>query len=471
MRLARRLFFIGLGLTTLVAVGSYWWQFPGLGGAHGIAPLAVGMAGLRSSRDVGFFDVPTLLWLSSSDAMIHLLCGVAFSSGVLLVLGLAPRVACLTLWVSWLSLVEVGYPFLAFQWDVLLVETAFCAAFFAPPGLRPRLHSEPEPRAAFRWVMVTLACKVTLESGLVKLGSGDPTWRDLTALTYHWWSQPLPTWTSVLIAGAPMQLQRLMCLLMFVLELAFPLLALGPRLMRLTAAVGLMLLQAALFAAGNYSFYNLLAFVLAVPLLDDLALRRLWKSELPAGLAPRPARWPWVVTALYVSLSLGMFLGRGLDSSLLRALRPFDTVNAYGAFAVMTKTRAEIVVEGSNDDETWLAYEFPWKPGDVTRRPPFVAPWQPRLDWQMWFAALGTCGSNPWVLELQQRLLSGTPEVLALFEKNPFPSAPPRFMRTRVFEYRFARWNEKGVWWTRTETGPYCVSVTLGPEGTLQRAF
>jgi hypothetical protein len=467
VRLTRRLFFIGLGLTAMVAVGSYWWQLPGLAGSQGIAPVGPEMESMRSQ--LAFFDEPTLLWLSSSDAMLHLLCAVAFLSSGLLVLGLAPRAACVTLWASWLSLVQVGHPFLAFQWDVLLIEATFCGAFFAPPGLRPRLATEPEPHPAFRWVMLVLACKVTLESGIVKLASGDPSWRDLTALTYHWWSQPLPTWTSVLIAGLPMWVQQLMCLLMFVLELVIPLMALGPRLSRLTSALGLMALQAALFAAGNYSFYNVLTFVLAVPLLDDQLLRRWWKRELPAAPVSRPARWPWLVTWAFVALSVGMFVGRRLDSSVLRVVRRFETVNAYGAFAWMTKTRAEILVEGSADGVTWLAYEFPWKPGDVTRRPGFIAPFQPRLDWQMWFAALGSCEENAWVLDLQQRMLAGTPAVLALFASNPFPSAPPRFMRTRVFEYRFAAWDEAGVWWTRTETGPYCPPVTLGSDGALER--
>jgi hypothetical protein len=159
-----------------------------------------------------------------------------------------------------------------------------------------------------------------------------------------------------------------------------------------------------------------------------------------------------------------------IDSAIFRRIRSVDTINAYGAFAHMTKSRAEIIIEGSNDGETWLPYEFPWKPGDVTRRPTFIAPWQPRLDWQMWFASLGDCANNTWVLAVQERLLRNTPEVLKLFETNPFSSAPPRFMRTRTFEYRFAPWSEKGVWWTRTESGPYCPAVMLSPGGELQRA-
>ncbi len=468
MRLTRRFFFICFGLTALVAVGAYWWQLPGLAGVNGIAPIGADMKGIRSAPGLSFFEVPTLLWISSADWMLHLLCGLACASSLALIFGFAPRIACLVLWATWSSLVQVGHPFLSFQWDVLLIETAFCAAFYAPPGLRPRVGSEPEVSKAFRFLMIVLACKVTLESGIVKVMSGDPSWRDLTALTYHWWSQPLPTWSSVLIAGLPMWMQMLMCALMFVFELLIPLMAFGPRPMRLTSAIGMMVLQAALFAAGNYSFYNVLTFVIAIPLLDDEFLARLGFRQRTPQPSPSREGPRWIVAAVFTLISVAMFMR--VDSAWLRVIRRVDTINAYGAFAHMTKNRAEIIIEGSNDGVTWLPYEFPWKPGDVTRRPTFIAPWQPRLDWQMWFASLSNCANSTWVLELQQKLLTNTPVVLKLFETNPFPNAPPRFMRTRTFEYRFAPWSEKGVWWTRTETGPYCPAVMLGPGGELQRA-
>jgi hypothetical protein len=180
------------------------------------------------------------------------------------------------------------------------------------------------------------------------------------------------------------------------------------------------------------------------------------------------------VAFLVVALGVGMFVRRSFAATVagpvLSALAPFNTVNGYGAFAWMTKTRPEIVIEGTTDGETWRAYEFPYKPGRLDRRPEFVAPWHPRLDWQMWFAALGECSENPWLLTTQWHLLKGTPEVLALFEDNPFAAAPPKVIRTRVFEYRFAPWSEKGTWWTRTETGPYCPPVMLDPSGQLIRA-
>jgi hypothetical protein len=472
MELTRRLFFLGLGLTALVAVGSYWTQLPGLAGSRGIAPIADTMAQVRASPGLTFWDFPTVLWLSSSDAALHGLCAAALLSAALLVLGALPRWASLALWASWLSLVRVGQPFLSFQWDLLLVETAFFAAWYAPGGWS--LSGARDAGPAVRFVMAWLACKVTLGSGVVKLASGDPTWRDLTALTYHWWTQPLPTWTSVWLNQLPLVGQKLLCAAMFVLELAAPLFALGPRLMRLTGAAGLIALQLGLLAAGNYSYYNVLTLLLAVPLLDDAALGRLLgRPALPVERRRSPW-WQWALAALVVVLGLKAFLRSAVTAPLVDAawarVEPFETINGYGAFAVMTKTRPEIILEGSRDGVTWLAYEFPYKPGRLDRRPEFVAPFQPRLDWQMWFAALADCSRSPWLFALQRHLLLGTPEVLRLFAEDPFAGAPPERLRTRVFEYRFALRDGSDVWWTRTETGPFCPPVRLGPDGRLVRA-
>jgi hypothetical protein len=475
VQLTRRLYFALFGLTALVAAGSFWAQLPGLVGPRGIAPAGEYVEALRRAPGVSALDVPTLAWLSSGEWLLHALCGVGVASALALLLGLAPRLASLSLWASWLSLVQVCHPFLDFQWDLLLVETAFFSALYAPGGLRARWDDAVSPAPAF--LMVWLACKVTLESGVVKLASGDPAWRDLTALTWHWWTQPLPTWSSVLLAQLPVVAQQAVCALTLVLELPVPVLALGPRPARRIAALALMALQLGLFAAGNYSFYNLLAFTLAVPLLDDALLRRLlpgWLT-LPHDAPPlKMSRAGRLLVIAVVLLGVGQFFRRSLETTpvgpLLALTARFETVNAYGAFAWMTKSRPEIILEGSEDGVSWRPYELPFKPGALDRRPDFIAPWQPRLDWQWWFAALGTCGDNPWVLNLQRRVLDGAPEVLALFAVNPFPVKPPRLLRTRVFEYRFAPWEARGVWWTRTETGPYCPVVMLGDGGRLIRA-
>lgn len=444
------------GATAFVAVGSYWAQLGGLAGRQGIAPAVERLLGAQAAG-VGFFELPTLLWLSSSDVMLHALCAVASMAAVLLIAGVVPRPALAALWVAWLSLVTVGAPFLSFQWDVLLLEACAVLFVYAPAGLR----STEGPSRAGLWLVAFLSFKVTFASGLVKVLSGDPAWRDLSALTYHWWSQPLPTWSSVWASLLPMGVQKVLCALVFVFELPVPLLALGPPRVRRWAGAGVIALQAGLFVAGNYSYYNVLTAVLALPLLE--------KGEV------KPSRaWQWVMLGLVVMVSVIGFWQRMAEppkvlASLVRLAAPFSTINNYGAFAVMTKERVEIVFEGSDEAQTsWQPYELPHQPGDVTRRPGFVAPWQPRLDWQMWFASLGSCQHNIWVLQLQQRLLQGTPEVLRLFSKAP--TQAPKVMRSVRYRYRFAPWSERGVWWQRERLADeYCPRVMLDSRGELIR--
>jgi len=428
------------GVTALIAVGSFWSQLSGLHGSHGLMPVSDSLTLLERN---GFspLRLPTLFWLSSSDAMLHLVSGLATVSCVLIIADRFTRAALITLWVCWLSLVNVCTPFLNFQWDVMLVEAAFFFIFYAR-------SSSP----VARFLLGFLAAKVTFQSGLVKIMGGDPSWRDLTALTYHWWSQPLPTWTSFITNELPMPVQKLVCGVTFVFELICPLLVLGPFKLRRIAGWGLIALQAGLFAAGNYSYYNLLAAVVALPLL--VSPERETKAK----------RWHWSLAALAVAASVAAF-AHVLPQPLVR----FETINAYGAFANMTKTRPEIIVEGSDDGVTWLAYDFYWKPGRLDVRPKWVAPLQPRLDWQMWFAALGSCGNDEFLFSLQRHLMLGTPEVLALLPTPPFVT-PPKFMRTMTYEYRFAPLSEKTAWWSRTLTGPYCPPLALTPDSKLRRA-
>ncbi len=479
LRVTIRLTLIAFGAIATWATASLWAQLPGLYGPSGIEPIAETMESLRAAH-APVSAVPTLFWLGASPLALHLVLALAVLSSIAITAGLAPRWACLTLFASWLSLVQVGAPFLNFQWDILLLETSLVFAFLAPNGVRPFLsESLPEPGLAVRLAVAVLACKVTLGSGIVKLASGDESWRALTALTFHWWTQPLPTWTSVLGNEWPLGVQKVLCAIMFVLELPVPLLVFGPRRARLAGAIGLATMQLGLIAAGNYSYFNWLTIVLSLPLLDDRALASVVKSFVssPAQPRPRPSAFVWTgwaVAALYAFFSVTAFARRFTVAPPLESVRsllaPFHAINAYGAFAVMTKARPEIIVEGSRDGVSWSAYEFPWKPGRLDRRPDFVAPWQPRLDWQMWFASLGTCDQNPWFLSFQQELLRGTPEVRALLATDPFGSAPPTFLRSTTYEYRFAPLGQAGAWWTRTESGPYCPPLALAPNGQLRRA-
>ncbi len=460
----RWLYFRLFGLSATIATGAYWLQLPGLGLSTGLVPLAGNVEGLEGQAS--FFDVPTLLWLDASDAMLQALGAACVVCSLLVLFDVAVPFALFGLFAAWVSLVNVGHPFLSFQWDIMLCEAALLSI---PYALRPKF----EPQLWQRLTVALVAVKVTFESGIVKLTAGDEAWwPNLTALTYHYWTQPLPSWTSVFLDRLPVGVHQAACLAMFVLELGVPVLAFGTRRARLVAALGMIALQLGLAVAGNYSYFNLLVAALCVPLLDDTFLRRTLPKRV--GFAPKHfAPFGWAAFALLVALGALTFMEQfrlryptPVQQAVDRA-QAFKLASSYGVFRVMTKTRPEIVIEGSDDGVTWKAYGFKWKPGRLDRRPGFVAPWQPRLDWQMWFAAMGHC--EGWVQLLLRRLLLGTPEVLALLDENPFPDRPPRYLRSTLWQYRFAPPGSSD-WWQRTLDGPYCPDVALAPDGRLTRA-
>ena len=307
-----------------------------------------------------------------------------------------------------------------------------------------------------RWLLFRLM----FSSGLVKLLSGDALWHNLTALTVHYETQPLPTWIGWYAHQLPAWFQKFSCGVMFVIELGLPWLIFGTRKLRYVAAGAFAAFMILIALTGNYCFFNLLALALCVTLLDDSVLRRVVPKSLRGVPVPvsggfhRYAKGAMnglfvLVVAVVMLVTVMQLLparrtGHHWPRQILRdyyetyqAIAPFRTVNSYGLFAVMTPSRPEIIVEGSNDGVAWLPYEFKYKPGDLTRRPRFVEPFQPRLDWQMWFAALGNYEQNDWFIAFCAKLLKGAPEVLALLAKNPFPSAPPRYIRAMLYDYRF----------------------------------
>ncbi len=476
-RIARCVFLRLLAVVYLIAFVSLWVQAEGLMGPRGIQSVDSLLEVVRGQVGPrGYWLAPTLSWvLPGGSAGLYLLCGAGTLCSVLLLLGLLPIPCLVLLWVLYLSLTIDAWTFLSFQWDNLLLETGFLAIFLAPRRARCRLAcAEPVPNAA-RWLLVWLLFRLAFSSGYVKLASGDPTWRSLTALQYHYETQPIPTWTAWYAHQTPPWFQALSCAVMFVVELAVPFLFFVPRWPRRIAAAATAGFQAILAATGNFAFFNLLTVALCVPLLDDVAwprpLRRLLgssgkgRARGPAPLAFRVAAGVLLAAVFAASLSqLGGTLGLpkgglGPLAKLDGLLSPLRTVNSYGLFMVMTTRRPEIVVEGSEDGRTWLAYEFKWKPGDPRRAPPFVAPHQPRLDWQMWFAALSRVQAQPWFVSFMHRLLEESPPVLDLLERNPFPNGPPRYVRAMLYDYRFTDFETRrreGTWWRRTELGLYC---------------
>ena len=476
---ARVWFLRVLGLTYLIAFWSFWSQVDGLIGHDGILPVAPWLDELRNRFGWEAYRLfPTLCWLNSSDSFLHALCGAGVVLSLLLILQIAPLFCLILLWGLYLSLSVAGQLFMNFQWDYLILEVGFLSIFLAPFRLFPsRRYQNPiSPWAHF--LLLWLLFRLMFMSGVVKLTSGDNSWWNLTALHYHYETQPLPTPLSWWANQFPPWFQAFSTIVMFGIELGAPFLLFAPRRIRLTGVLALLTLQTLIAATGNYCFFNLLTAALCLLAVDDAVWPRTGRKVRPR-LEVRGVAWPpWIlVPVVVVVLALsGPLIWNGLFPeaewpSLLSVpyayLEPFRSLNGYGLFRVMTKTRPEIIVEGSQDGVTWQPYEFNYKVGDPQRPPPIVAPHQPRLDWQMWFAALDDIRGEPWFMNFLARLLQGSPSVLQLLKTNPFPGSPPRYVRARLFEYHFTNALEKrltGAWWTREEKGLYCPPVTIRGE-------
>jgi len=455
------------GLIYLSAFISFGVQAQGLIGSHGILPLAhmvdavAGRAGPER-----FFLIPMVFWWNAGDAAIQAVCWAGAGLSLLLVFNLLPRLSLLLLYVLYLSLLYGGQTFLFYQWDTFLLETGFLALLLSVatvPGI---------------WLLRWLLFRFMFMSGVVKLLSGDPNWRNLSALSYHFLTQPLPTPLAWYTAQLPPGVLTCLTGGTFVVELILPFLIFFPRRLRFFAAFGILLLLSGITITGNYNWFDLQAMLMCLPLFDDAALHKILPQRLIRLLsaraerrAPRRAVTAVVgtVALLIVCCSLVQmderFGGRppGAAQAVDRLIEPLHIINSYGLFAVMTTKREEIIIEGSNDGIEWREYEFRYKPGDVTRRPRWNIPHQPRLDWQMWFAALDDPRRLPWFQQFLRRLLENEPAVTALLETNPFPDAPPVYVRAWFYDYTYAGSEEKarGIWWDRRLLGLYFPAVHL----------
>ena len=461
--IASWLFLRTLGLAYLFAFASFAGQAAGLIGSHGISPVAEYLHSLREYYGAVYWQVPTIFWFNAGDRMIKALGIAGIALSVLLFLGVRWRIVRVALFVLYLSLVTGGQEFMGYQWDALLLEAGFLAIL---------LGSSPVIVWLYRWLLFRLI----FLSGVVKLASGDPSWQHFTALPVHYETQPLPTPLAWYMYQLPEWFQRASVGFVFFVELIVPFLIFAPRRVRLFAASAMVALQVLILLTGNYAFFNLLTIGFCLFLLDDAFFRRILPKVLSRGSAAtyeKSRAWSRAVCRAFAALALfvgGFQVARpfGLRWSLadatIQSVSPFQIINSYGLFAVMTTTRPEIVIEGSNDGVTWLPYEFKYKPGDLARQPAWVAPHQPRLDWQMWFAALGDYQSDPWIVRFLVRLLQGSPEVLRLLARNPFSDTPPHYIRAMLYQYRFTTPAERastGAWWSRELKGVYVPGGSL----------
>jgi hypothetical protein len=404
-----------------------------------------------------------VFWFFTSNQTLQWCCILGCISGLLLVAGVLSRLPAVVCWMLYLSIVSVGAPFSNFQWDALLLESGFLAIFTGAPWLV--------------WAYRFLLFRLMFESGAVKILSGDPNWRNFRALRFHFLTQPLPNPLAYYAYRLPTRTLDFMTAATLVIEFAAPFLLFGPRRLRQIGVALLMFLQLIIILTGNYAFFNLLTLALCLWGLDDQTFEPL--GRLLRRTFPAPGAWTnrfsYLRPVSSVILAFLMFLGALTLVSMfkpgavrfarpaLAVLSPFEVVNTYGLFATMTTTRPELIIEGSNDQVNWREYSFRYKPGELHRGLPQIAPYQPRLDWQMWFAALGDVQENAWVRNLLYRLMTGEPAVTGLLDPPPFQT-PPRYMRVLLYDYTFTTPAERertGAVWQRELRATWFGPVSL----------
>jgi len=526
--LPRWLFLRALGLIYFSAFLPLIFQIRGLIGPDGILPAGNYLQALTNSLGFArFWYAPTLLWFSTGSPMLMALCWAGLLASVLLIFNIWPRGVLLMCFVCFLSFVTAASEFSGYQSDGMLLEAGFLSLFLAPPGLRPGLGQTQPPMRAAMFLLLWEWFRIYFESGVAKLASGDPEWRNFTAMDEYYQNGPLPTWIGWYVEHLPHGFHAATAFGTLALELVLVWMVFLPRRFRIICFFIVTPWQIGVILTANYTFLNYLVLVLGIFLLDDRFVSRFvperWKLRLPAlpseelttateqapfesaSLLQTPSREPVAVEDAGTRLRLAdfaPFLDRGklalraimlcwlfysstllllwmiwpggilreMPSSPVAALEPFRIAERYGLFARMTRGRYEIEFQGSADGKTWLTYPFRFKPQDPAKAPGIYAPYQPRFEWNLWFASLGTWHENPFVPRAEMRILQGSRHVLGLFAANPFPQQPPRQVRAVLWQYWFSTWEEKhtkGLWWRRDFLGVYAPTLEREPDGRI----
>jgi hypothetical protein len=524
--LSRWIFLRALGAIYFSAFFSLVFQIRGLIGPQGILPASEYLKSV--AEQVGharYWYVPSVLWFSSGSHMLTGLCWVGMAAAVLLVINIWPRGMLAVCFVCFLSFVSAAGDFSGYQSDGMLLEAGFLSLFLAPDGFRPGFGETRPPVRAALYLLLWEWFRIYFESGVAKIAGGDPEWRNFTALDEYYQNGPLPTWIGWYVQHFPHWFHTATTFFTLALELVLIWAAFLPRSFRIALFFVVTPWQIGIILTANYTFLNYLVLLLAFLLLDDRFLIEFFPTKgkqpllgrsitLPTEPAPLAVdqfsilappsspstdeatarkdapRDPWqnirswvaplrvAVTAVlltwifYATTAqlVWMVTPAPLPTSPVALLDPLRIANRYGLFAVMTRGRYEIEFQGSNDGQTWSAYPFRHKPQELDKPPRIYAPYQPRLDWNLWFASLGEWRDNPMVLRTERRLLSNDHDVLALFAANPFPQGPPRQVRAVLWQYWFTSMAEKrehGLWWRRELLGLYAPAIQLEPGGKI----
>jgi lipase maturation factor len=471
----------GLGLVYFVAFLSLANQVVALIGTDGLLPADRFLARVRDARGssfAGFLEIPTIFWISVSDGCLQSFAWIGTGLALLVVFGFANSLVMGALWALYLSFDHVGQAWYRYGWESQLLETGFLAIF-----LVPLLDARPFPRRpppiAVIWCLRWLIVRIMLGAGLIKI-RGDDCWRDLTALYFHYETQPIPNPVSRWLHFAPHWFHQFGCLVNHAVELVAPLFAFGPRVARRAAGIAFVGFQIVLILSGNLSFLNWLTIVPALACLDDGVWRRILPRRFVAwGDAARERAVPstaqavvsWLLLALVAVLSVNPVANLFSSEQVMNT--SFDRlhlVNTYGAFGSVGRARCEIVIEGTEDgvigpDTKWIAYEFPAKPGDPRRRLPWISPYHYRVDWQIWFAAMQPVDRHPWLVRLLWKLLHNDPRARSLLANDPFPNDPPQFIRATVYQYSFTKpLSGADTYWTRTRLGEWIEPLSVSDD-------
>ena len=499
--LPRWIFLRALGLIYYSAFFSLNRQIRGLIGPHGILPAGEYLQALAERfGHVAYWYAPTLLWLSSGAHMLSGICWAGMIASVLLVLNLWPRGMLAICFVCFLSFVSAAQDFSAYQSDGMLLEAGFISMFFAPAGFRPGWGAESKPSRASLFLLVWECFRIYFESGVAKIMGGDPQWRNFTALDEYYQNGPLPTWIGWHMQHLPHWFHAATAFGTLALELGLVWLIFLPRRLRILCFLIITPWQIGIILSANYTFLNYLVLALGILLLDDQFLlpylpRFLKNSYLatkeakPLVAAPPEDKWRRTLWAqvsaltvaatavmltwiLYATLAQVVWMVKPwpLPTMPVSALEPFRIANRYGLFAVMTRGRYEIEFQGSDDGQNWVGYPFRYKPQDPSKPPGIYAPYQPRFDWNLWFASLSTWRQEPIIVRTEQSLLRGDADVLLLFAGNPFPHAPPHQVRAVIWQYWFTTPDERraqGLWWRRQQLGLYAPTLEREPDGRV----
>jgi len=477
--LTRFVFLRLLGFIYFFAFLSLALQVIPLLGSSGLLPADnfLDAYGSRFGSNVdAFVALPSIFWVGISDNALLILSWIGVILSLVVLIGYANSILMFVLWALYMSFVHIGQTWYGYGWEIQLLETGFLAIFIAP-FLEMKPFPRTPPPVPIIWLLRWLTFRLYMGTGLIKL-KGSECWKDLTCLFYHYETQPIPNPLSPFFHFLPQWFHKLGVLYAHVASLVAPFFLFWPRYGRYIAGLVLILFQVILLINGNYAFLNILAMIATVSVFDDkffkwilpkFIVRKAEKAEKNCRFSGNQFVVSWIAVILVVMLSVPVVVNLLSNNQAMNtSFNQLHVVNTYGAFGSINSVRHELIILGTSDfviDENtvWKEYEFKAKPGDVNRRGPIIAPYQPRIDWQIWFAAFSRPDREPWLIHFIWKLMHNDPGTLSLIDSNPFPDRPPNFIKIDFYRYEFSE--SRDAVWERTFLSSWLPPISKETQG------